>query len=78
MVKCWHAVSFLLAVVYTECRKLIFYVECHYAEYHYAECHYAECHYAQFHYAECYYAECHYAECLVACVLTIIESKKIL
>jgi hypothetical protein len=59
-------VSFKLAVLYAEFRKLALYVKCHYAECCHAKCHYAECRYAKCHYAECHYAECHYAECRYA------------
>jgi hypothetical protein len=38
MVECYYAESFMLAVVYAECRKLALYAECHYAERRYAEC----------------------------------------
>jgi hypothetical protein len=31
------------SVIYTECRKLALYVECHYARCRYAECHGAIC-----------------------------------
>jgi hypothetical protein len=34
--------SFMLTVMYAECRKLALYAECHHAEYHYAEYYYAE------------------------------------
>jgi hypothetical protein len=54
------------SVIFGKCRKIGFYVECHYAECRYAECHYAECRYAECHYAECRYGECHYAECRYA------------
>ncbi len=33
----------MLTVVYSECRKVALYAECHYAEYARAECRYAEC-----------------------------------
>ncbi len=36
-------VSFMLSVVYTECRKQTHYAQCHYAECRYTECRYAEC-----------------------------------
>jgi hypothetical protein len=44
MAECFYTVSFMLTVMYVECRKLTLYAECHYRKCHYAECHYAECH----------------------------------
>jgi hypothetical protein len=41
-------VSFVLSVIYAECRKQAHYAECRYAECHYAECRYAECRYAEY------------------------------
>jgi hypothetical protein len=42
MVECSYAVSFMLTVVYAECRQLALYAECHYAKCRYAECHGAD------------------------------------
>jgi hypothetical protein len=43
MVECCYALSFMLTVVYTVCRKLTLYVGHHFAECRYPDCRYGEC-----------------------------------
>jgi hypothetical protein len=43
MLECYYTVSFMLTVVYVECRKLAVYADCHFAECHRAECRYVKC-----------------------------------
>jgi hypothetical protein len=38
IVECCCAVSFIMTIVYADCRKLTLNAECHYAECRYAEC----------------------------------------
>ncbi len=60
--------SFMLSVIYAECRK----------KNHYAECLNAECRYAGCLYVECRYTRCRSAECRGAIHIATTESFDVL